>query len=248
MKRYFWTNKEVEIVKKYYQDGGALACLPLLPNRTRRSIWQQARKLGINFGENKPRQRKIWENTAEIDRLIVEFYQQNDGGKTVKTLAKRLARPYWWVKKQAIRLGVSQANLGDNKEPEWSPAELELLEKNSYKDPEVIARIFRQKGFRRTATAIVVKRKRMRYSTIDENHYTATRLAAEFGIDIKVVTRWIEKGWLQARRRGTDRTAVQGGDMWWIKRSQVKKFVVESIGVIDIRKVNKVWFVDLLAN
>ena len=35
---------------------------------------------------------------------------------------------------------------------------------------------------------------------------------------------------------------------WWIKRKHVRDFVAESIGIIDIRKVDKVWFVDLLVN
>ena len=248
MERYFWTNKEVEIVRAHYPAGGAVACVPLLPRRSKGSICQQARHLGLFYGNNRPRPRKIWETSAEIDRLIVECCQRCEGKATLKKLAQRISRPYWWAKKRAVALGVSSPSLAGNKEQEWSAAELALLQDQSHKSPDVIARLFRQHGFQRSATAIVVKRKRMRFSTVDTDHFTASQLAAEFGVDIKAVTRWIEKGWLQAKRRGTERTAAQGGDQWWIKRSQVKKFVVESIGVIDIRKVNKVWFVDLLAN
>lgn len=73
-------------------------------------------------------------------------------------------------------------------------------------------------------------------------------MASEFGVDIKVVTRWIDQGWLVAGRRGTKRVESQGGDQWWIKRKHVRDFVIESIGIIDIRKVDKVWFVDLLSS
>lgn len=246
--RYFWTNKEASVISKYYPSGGAKACMPMLPDRTKGSIYQQARKMGLMFGDNKPRPRKIWESSDAIDRIISECYQNKTEKAAVKKLARKIDRPYWWVKKRASFLGVAQPVLQENREQEWSKDEIELLEKNSYKKPDVIARIFRNKGHNRTATAIVVKRKRLQCDTTDIDHYTATQLASEFGVDIKVITRWIERGWLTAKRRGTSRTEQQGGDMWWIKRKHVRDFVVESIGVIDIRKVDKVWFVDLLAN
>jgi hypothetical protein len=248
MGKYHWTNKEVAVVKEHYASGGTKVCLPLLPGRSKGSISQQARKLGLMYGDNVPRPRQKWVSSDEIDRRIVECYRMRTEKAAVKRLAVSLGRPYWWVKKRASLLGVAQPVLTDNKEPEWSAAEMELLESNACKTPDVIARIFRVHGFKRTATAIVVKRKRLRCDTVDIDHYTATQLAGEFGVDIKVVTRWIERGWLKAGRRGTERKAGQGGDMWWIKRRAVRDFVVESIGIIDIRKVDKVWLVDLLAN
>ena len=248
MKRYFWANKEIAIVAEYYQAGGVKACLPHLPRRTAGAIRQQAHHLGLMFGAPRPRRpRKIWATSPEADRMIVDCYQQNQEKSAVKKLARRLSRPYWWVKKRASVLGVARPVMAGNKELEWSMAELDLLRKHSHKGPDVIARKFREHGFMRTATAISVKRKRLALCTVDHDHFTASQLAAEFGVDVKTITRWIDRGWLKATRRGTCRTAQQGGDMWWIKRLHVKKFVVESVGVIDIRKVNKVWFVDLLA-
>ena len=248
MARYFWTNKEAEIVSRHYATGGATAVMKLLPNRTRGSIYQQAKKQGVMYGDNKPRPRQVWETTGEMDRLITECYRSEPERGKIKMLARNISRPYWWVKKRAAALGLATQALNGNKELEWSEAEISLLEENSYKNHEVIARIFRAKGFKRTATAIVVKRTRLQCDTVDIDHYTATQLAIEFGVDSKVVTRWIDRGWLKARRRGTDRTDRQGGDMWWIKRKQVRAFIVDSIGIVDIRKVNKIWFVDILAN
>jgi hypothetical protein len=247
MERYFWTIKEVKIVAEFYPAGGVSACLPLLANRTKGGVYQQARKLGLMFGDNKPRPRKLWETTKDLDRQIIDHYQTEIGKGSIKKFAARINRPYWWVKKRACVLGVARQVAG-NKEIDWSDAEIRLLENHSYKHPDVIARIFRANGFKRTATAIVVKRKRLHCDTVDIENYTATQLAGEFGVDIKVITRWIEKGWLKASRRGTSRSKQQGGDMWWIKRKHVRDFVVESIGVVDIRKVDKIWFVDLLTN
>jgi len=248
MERYFWTNKETAVVAKHYADGGAKACLPHLPNRTLASIYNQARKQGIMFGNNQPRPRQVWVTSVEIDRQIRDCYSSPEKGR-IKAMARNISRPYWWVKRRAQALGVAAVSLsGSNKAPEWSEAEIELLEQHSHKNHVTISRIFKKHGFNRTATAIVTKRKRQGYDTVDIDNYTATQLALEFGVDPKVVTRWIDKGWLPAKRRGTDRTEVQGGDMWWISRRNVRKFIIDSAAIIDIRKVNKVWFIDLLVN
>jgi hypothetical protein len=47
-------------------------------------------------------------------------------------------------------------------------------------------------------------------------------------------------------RRGTARTGVQGGDMWWISRRQVKSFILRAPEEIDLARVEKIWFLDLL--
>jgi len=223
------------------------ACLPLLPRRTQKGIYCQARKLGLMFGNNKPRQRKRWATTERIDRMIIDCYRQSPEKGALKKLAKTIARPYWWVKSRAQALGAASVALAGNKEPQWSEAELLLLRKNSCKHPQTISKIFRAHGFKRSATAIVVKRKRLKFDTVDIDVFTARQLAEEFGVDPKVVTGWIRKGWLKAGRMGTARRNPDE-DAYRIKRKSVRNFVVESVGVIDIRKVDKVWFVDLLAN
>lgn len=239
----------MSVVTGNYPTGGVKVCLPLLPHRSKSAIEQKAHGLGILCGANKPRPpRRLWHSSPDLDRQIAACYYAGTERGEIKRFSARIDRPYWWVKKRAAEMGVSSPALVDNKEPAWSEQEIELLSKHAHKRVDVIARIFRSKGLRRTATAIGVKRKRLHCDTVDIDHYTATRLAGEFGIDPHVVTRWIEKGWLEAVKRGTDRTEQQGGDMYWIKRKAVRSFIVESVGVIDIRKVNKVWFVDLLVN
>jgi len=47
---------------------------------------------------------------------------------------------------------------------------------------------------------------------------------------------------------GTDRVAAQGGDQWWIRIKDVRSFVIEHVFHVDLRKVDKFWFVDLVAN
>ena len=71
-------------------------------------------------------------------------------------------------------------------------------------------------------------------------------LAAAFGVDAHKVCTWIHRGLLRADRRGTDRTRQQGGDTWWIPISSVRKFILRAPEEIDLARVEKFWFLDLL--
>ena len=74
----------------------------------------------------------------------------------------------------------------------------------------------------------------------------ATSLAECLGIDAHGVTRYIQKGWLKARHRGTRRTKKQGGDQWLIKEKDIRTFIIESVSILDFRKIDKFWLVEIL--
>jgi hypothetical protein len=242
--RYYWTMAEIKIVREHYPIGGVNACRAHLPDRTEGAIHQQARGLGLWAPKGK-KPAQPYATSPEIDRAIIECYQTRTERGAIKALAAKLLRPFWWVKKRAIALGIAQPA---TREPDWSAAEIELLRAHAHKNEHVIRRLFARHGFKRTATAIVVKRKRLQCDSTDPDHYTARQLSLEFGVDSSTITKWIERGLLKAKRRGTERTAVQGGDMWWIKRRDVRDFVADNAGAVDLRKVNKVWFIDLLVH
>lgn len=186
--------------------------------------------------------------TPDMDNLITRTYRgvQPIAGRTpvVRLLAKSLDIPCWKISRRARDIGAYEPRI---KEPKWSDAELKILESNARKQPEVIQRHLKKHGFKRSITGIILKRKRMRYLKNLEG-YTSRQIAEAFGIDDHCITRWIKKGYLKAERRGTLRTEIQGGDMWYIKEKNIKKFIIENIGIIDIRKVEKFWFVDILIN
>jgi hypothetical protein len=133
------------------------------------------------------------------------------------------------------------------KEPNWSEEELEILEKHGHLCLERIQIRLKKAGFSRSLNGILLKRKRMRIPGNFEE-YSANRLAECFGVDPKTVTRWIQDRHLVAGKRGTDRLPQQGGDMHWIRARDVRRFVVENVALVDFRKVDKFWLVDLLAN
>lgn len=186
--------------------------------------------------------------TPEMDEKIRITYReiQPAAGRfpVIKLLAFKLGLPRWKVSRRAREISAYEPRI---KEPEWNDNELEILRRNAHKQPEVIQRHLKKAGYHRSVTGIILKRKRMRMLKNLEG-YTAGQLSECFGVDAKTITRWIEKNLLQADRRGTLRTEIQGGDMWWIKEKNIRQFIIENIGLIDIRKVEKFWFVDIIVN
>jgi hypothetical protein len=68
------------------------------------------------------------------------------------------------------------------------------------------------------------------------------------GIASHLVTRWIRTGLLPAKWRGTRRTPQQGGDTCAIRPADVRQFIITNPMGFDLRKVEPLWFVDLLTN
>ncbi len=240
----FWTNREERVLQAHYPTGGAEACAPLLPRRSLGAIYQHAVQLGLRAPATGDFRRQRWFTNPVIDEMIRRTYHAAPSNNAVNELAARAGRPRWWVSKRAVRLGLVGPRF---KQPEWNAAELEILGEHAHKDPAVICRRLKAAGYARSETAIVVKRKRLALDIRDPNRCTATQLAALMGVDTKTVTGWIVKGWLEAKRRGTARVASQGGDMWWIKRRAVRAFIADNAAAVDLRKVDKFWFIDLLA-
>jgi hypothetical protein len=138
-------------------------------------------------------------------------------------------------------LGLARA-----KETPWSEDELAIIERWAWMSDERLAVKLKDAGFSRTKTAISLKVKRMRFKQ-NTPYYSATGLASAFGTDSHVITRWIRQGHLRAQRRGTERAENQGGDMHLIHENDVRRFCLENPMEFDLRKVDQVWFMDLIA-
>ena len=187
--------------------------------------------------------------TPEIDAMIEIVYRQKAGmgscmhnDSPVRDLAKRINLPRWKVTRRARELGLIPKM---RKEPDWCERELRILEAHAHKVPAVIQKHLRQNGFNRSVTGIILKRTRMRFLR-NLDGYNGRNVALCFGVDEKTVRLWIEKGYLKAKRRGTERVKAQGGDMYWIMEKDIIRFIRNYLDVIDLRKVDKYWFVDLL--
>ena len=194
---------------------------------------------------NKVQGRHKYVFTDQIDQLIREIYLNHRDAKKrlgILFLAKKVGMPHWALKKRARELGLARA-----KELPWSEPELAILSRYAWMSDERIRLKLKAAGYARTVTAIHLKLRRMRFKH-DGSFYSAYSLAQALGIDPHAVTRWIKNGHLKAKFRGTARGPQQNGDSYLIQEKDVRRFILGHPTDIDLRKVDQLWFLDLITN
>jgi hypothetical protein len=182
--------------------------------------------------------------TPELHQEIKRLYQRkkNNSGE-VRDFARKHGLPRWKISQYAVVNGFIPKS---KKEPNWSPQELSILERNAMHCTEVIQRNLKKHGFSRSLGGITLKRKRLRLISNLEGQ--SSRSAAMcLGEDDHFITDMIRKGYLKASRREQKRTPQQGGNYWYIKDKDLKNFIINYPEFIDLRKVDKFWFISLLA-
>lgn len=188
--------------------------------------------------------------TPEMDEELCRVYREEVGiskKPVVRMLAEKFGVPAWKIKRRAYALGVVPISQKRTKESGWTELELELLKANASFSLERIQDKLRKAGYNRTRTAIKLKIVRWLGGKPKGENYTGRELERLFGLDGHCVELWIRKGFLAAGRRGTARTAAQHGDMWDIRPKDVRQFVIEHTELVDFRKLDKFWLVDLLS-
>ena len=151
--------------------------------------------------------------------------------------------PHWALKKRARELGLART-----KELPWSETELEILARYAWMSDERIRLKLKAAGYSRTVTGIHLKLKRMRFKH-DGSFYSANGLAQALGIDSHAVTRWIKERPLESQAAWhSTRTEQQNGDIYLIHEKDVRRFILEHPTDIDLRKVDQLWFLDLITN
>ncbi|HWF48742.1 MAG TPA: hypothetical protein VG168_17170 [Bryobacteraceae bacterium] len=187
--------------------------------------------------------RRKYNPTPFADMLIRDAYQRQRQGDrdALKMASHQIGWSRTAVCKRGAELGITRV-----KERTWCPAEEELLEQFGHLSPMAIKRRLENAGYSRSVAAIQVKLNRNRIKS-NLDGYSACGLADAFGVDVHKVLMWIRRGLLRAERRGTQRTISQGGDTWWIPRREVRRFVLRAPEEIDLARVEKIWFLDLLA-
>ncbi len=183
--------------------------------------------------------------TNQIDALIRGIYLDRLGVKRrpgIRVLAKKVGIPHWALKKRARELGLART-----KEKVWSEPELEILARYAWMSDERIRLKLKAAGYSRSATGIHLKLRRMKFKH-DPGFYSASGLAQALGIDSHAVSRWIRSGHLKAKLRGTRRGEKQNGDVYLIREKDVRRFILEHPTEIDLRRVDQLWFLDLVTN
>jgi hypothetical protein len=191
----------------------------------------------MNFEGPKRRggQPRKYELTEERREYLLAHYDSNNG----VFIARRWGVPVWRVRRWAQELGVART-----KEPPWTREQIWLLEEHVY--TWSWRRLAKALG--RTVVAVKLKAKRLGLGKMSYREgWTQRHVARLLGVDDHKVARWVAQGWLDRRRRGTDRTPQQGGDAWLFAPDALRRFIVAHPAEIDLRRVDRDWFIGLLA-
>ncbi|MBP2495008.1 hypothetical protein ABID82_005007 [Methylobacterium sp. PvP062] len=238
----YWTEEEIAILRSRYGAVGPSGCVPFLPRHSLAKIYAKANALGLR-APAAPLERKPAEFTPEMDARIRDAFPTLTRRGAVAALAVELDVRRHQLSRRMAELGLTMPRL---KEPNWTDAEVALMRRVPLHDPKKASRIFREHGFSRSATSITVKAKRLNLSRRTHETLSAHAAARILGVDEKFVTTRCIDGRLKAGRRGTERRIQQGGDVWTIEPAELRRFILDHLGHIDIRKVDKFAFVELL--
>lgn len=182
-------------------------------------------------------------HAQHIDKLIILAYTQRQRG-SIKRLQTQTGLSHGVVYRRAQSLGL----LTDvhKRQPDWSETELNILEKNAHNNPVNIAKLLVDKGFaRRTPTAIRIKLNRIGLesgqSRIDSGIYSCHEAARLMGIANHVIAKYIERGWLTAKR-----DEHLQNQQWQITEKALRDLLINHTAAIDFKKIDKYWLVECL--
>lgn len=123
----------------------------------------------------------------------------------------------------------------------WTYQEVQILKRNAHHSCDYIKKRLQIFGFLRTLSAIKTKRERLRLLHNLEG-LSANQLAKFLGKDTHSITDAINKGYLKASIRKT------GKKTFYITNQAIKNFVKHYPTCINLKKVDKYWFIDILVN
>lgn len=147
----------------------------------------------------------------------------------------------------ALALRAVQLKLDTKSHLNWTKPELAILESHRHLSKQRISQALAASGFERSSQALKIIHARQALLTSDKpSHYTLCPLAKLVGFDQHSLTAWCKQGHLPFERKGTVRTKQQGGDSYIVKRTDLAAFFRAHPEMIDFRKINQVWFIELL--
>ena len=180
--------------------------------------------------------------TSEMDKELLYTYSINTDSKPrLINLAKKFNMPRWVLYQRALKIGAVKSS---HQKKLWKDEEINILEKNAQYAPQTIKKRLEKAGFQRSIASIVLKRKRMRLLSNLEG--MSACLCAEFlGVSLHIILNHIKAGLLTAEIIRYDR---QGKANYYIREKNLRKFIVNNPDLIDLRKIEKYYFIELLAN
>jgi hypothetical protein len=150
----------------------------------------------------------------------------------------------WNIPHYALKRRADALNLTHTKSPKWKEEELAIITKFAWMPTCTIVKKLQNQGFKRSANAVKLKLQRQEISRIPEtDQYTARGVAECFGIDNHTVISWIDKGWLKADLLRVDNKKQR---FFTITEKQIKEFIFNHPMAFSLRKVDQLWFMDLI--
>jgi hypothetical protein len=180
--------------------------------------------------------------TPEMDKELLHTYSINTDNKPrLINLARKFKMPRWALYQRALKIGAVKS--AHQKRP-WEDDEVRILEKYARYEPLTIKKRLEKAGYHRSIASIVLKRKRMRLLSNLEG--VSACMCAEFlGVDLHWVLNYIRQGLLKAEMIRQDR---EGKANYFIREKDLRKFIVNNPDLVDLRKVEKYYFIELVAN
>jgi hypothetical protein len=180
--------------------------------------------------------------TPEMDKEIHYTYAVNTDSKPrMINLAKKFSVPRWTVYQRALKIGAVTSS---HQKKKWEKEEIIILKQYARYGPQTIKKKLQKGGFKRSIASIVLKRKRMRL--LSNLKGMSACLCAEFlGVDLHWVLNYIRQGLLKAEVIRRDR---EGKTNYFIREKDLRHFIINNPELIDLRKVEKYYFIELVAN
>jgi len=147
----------------------------------------------------------------------------------------------------ALALRAAQLDLDKRSHLNWTKPELVILYSHRHLSKQKISNALKAQGYERSHQAMKIIKARSELLNSDKpSHYTLTPLSNLIGLDSHCLALWCKRGYLPFERKGTVRTKQQGGDSYLIKRTDLATFFRAHPEMIDFRKINQQWFIELL--
>jgi transposase-like protein len=176
-----------------------------------------------------------WQKYAMTDEqraLLIQMYDSKSA--TITYLAETFNVPRFTIRIWASQLGI--ANKGRR---EWSQKDLEYLATHycTMAVEDIALKLHR------SVTAIRRKASDLGINKLSDG-YTVQSLREAFGCTTYTIQKWIDLGWLKAKKRKSERK--ENSDYWFISDDSVRSFIKDHWNEIDQHKVYWPWLRDMV--
>ena len=159
-------------------------------------------------------------------QLILERYDSST--QRITELQQVLGVPRSMIHKWAYELGVTRRFAR-----RWNEKDLAYLEKHAM--TQRIEKTAKHLG--RSKNAVQIKMWELRLAVSDG--YTLEDIEHGMGCSHTTAIAWVKRGWLKGTRRAFDATT------WNFSDDQIRAFFRSHPEEIDLRRVDKLWFLDV---